>query len=194
MFVNTQNVSQRIRRAIPHVSSARVSRILPDTVLIEITESTAIAKIIHAGETLVVDSTGRILEKISGTGDTGNNRLIEVRGLDIDDAVLGSTIRSVFGSEMKLQYMQDLLNAIEREEMIDDVSYIDVANIVNVHFGYMEIYKVILGGSTNLRQSNLRHNLGRLPDFVDEIEFRFPNTPGDINMTDANSAPKFTAN
>jgi len=198
LFVNTQSVAQRIRQALPFVSTAQVSRILPNIVLIEITESAAIAKIIHAGEVFVVDSAGRVLMQEEGNGpeitdDSGNPiHLIDVRGVDIDNAVIGSIIRPVFGSEMKLQYMQDVLSAFEREEIEKDVSYLDVSNIVNVHFGYLDKFRVILGGSTNLRQSNLRHNLGRLPETVSQIEFRFPNTAGDINMTDANAEPIFT--
>jgi len=202
LFVNPQNVSQRIRQALPFVNAAKVTRILPDVVLIEINESSAVAILSHAGESFITDSTGRVLEKVSGTVDEvklrsdtiGSLHLIEVRGVDIDNAVLGSVIKPVFGTEMKLQYMQDVLSALEREGMEKDVAYIDVSNIVNVHFGYLDKFKVILGGSTNLRQSNLRYNLERLPGAVEEVEFRYPNTAGNLNMSDVNTAPVFTPN
>jgi len=198
LFINTQAVSQLIRRELPFVSSARVTAVLPDKILIEVAESEAVAKIAYAGETLVSDSSGRILARSSDEGfaqmygSTENLlKLIEIRGLDIDSVVTGSVLRPVFGSEMKLQYMQDVLSALEREEMENDVQYLDVSNIVNVHFGYLNRFKVNFGGATNLRQSNLRHSLGRLPETVTWIESRFPNTPGTIDMTDANADPKF---
>jgi len=199
LFINTQAVSQTIRRELPFVSSARVTGILPDKILIEISESEAVARIAYAGETLVTDSSGRILARSSEAGfapiySNSDNllKLIEIRGLDIDSVVTGSVLRPVFGSEMKLQYMQDVLSALEREEMESDVQYLDVSNIVNVHFGYLNKFKVNFGGATNLRQSNLRHNLSRLPETVTWIETRFPNTTGIIDMTDANADPKFT--
>jgi hypothetical protein len=196
MYVNTQSVSQRIRSELPIVYSAEVSRILPSTVLIRISESKKVAKISFYGNEYVVDSAGRVLGGGSGTFSATDSSgeiidLIDIRGVDIEDISVGSIIKPVFGSEMKLQYMQDLLAALENEGMMDDVSYIDVSNIVNVHFGYLDLYRVILGGSTNLRPSNLRHNLGRLPDAITEYQFRAPNTKADINMSDESGTPRF---
>ena len=202
LFLNPRNISQRIRKTMPFVNAAKVMRILPDTVVIEIVESSAIAVLSHMGESFIVDSTGRVLEKTDGTAEEiklrsdhiGRLHLIEVRGIDIEDAVLGSVIKPIFGTEMKLQYMQDVLNALEREDMVNDVSYLDVSNIVNVHFGYIDKFKVILGGSINLRQSNIRYNLERLPGAIEEVEFRYPNTTGNLDLSDVNSNPKFTPN
>ena len=198
LFVNTQNASQKIRQELPLINVATVTRILPDTILIEVSESSAIAKISFAGGEHIIDSTGRVLasgepgSRLQQHDEFGNEiNLIEIRGLDIDTLEIGSVIRPVFGSEMKLQYLQDVLSAVEREGLENDVSYLDVSNIVNVHLGYLNIYRVILGGSTSLRPGNLRHNLGRLPESVIQIVARHPNTPGDIDMSDPNSNPLF---
>jgi len=198
LFINVQTVSHNIRRELPFINSASVTRVLPDKILISITESEAIAKISFAGETLVSDSTGRILARSSEDsflqiyGDPNKiSTLIDIRGLEIESVVTGTVFRPVFGSEMKLQYMQDVLNAVEREGLEKDIQYLDVSNIVNVHLGYLNKFKVNFGGAANLRQSNLRHNLGRLSETAAWIDTRFPNTSGTIDMTDANADPKF---
>ena len=98
----------------------------------------------------------------------------------------------VFGTETKLQYVQDVLDAMQREDLVNDVSYIDVSNIVNVFFGYLGRYRVILGGGTNLRPSTLRHNLGGLENNIAYIESNFPNTTGDLNFSDGSGDPRFT--
>jgi len=198
LFINVQAISQNIRRELPFVNSASVTRVLPDKVLIVITESEAIARIAYAGETLVADSSGRILARSSEEnfsqiyGDSNKvASLIEIRGLEIESAVTGTVLRPVFGSEMKLQYMQDVLSAVEREGLENDIQYLDVTNIVNVHLGYLNMFKVNFGGAANLRQSNLRHNFGRLSETAAWIDTRFPNTSGIIDMTDANADAKF---
>jgi len=195
LFVNTQNVSLKIREELPFVSVAEVSRRLPDKVIIEITESEAIASVVYAGEVYVIDSAARVLAR-TYVGDPEMpvvlQNLIEIRGAEIEETDVGSTLKSVFGSEIKLQYMQDILEALEREEQADDVSYLDVSNIVNVYFGYLGRYRVILGGRENLRPGNLRHNLERLDETVFRIEGIHPNTTGDINMADESGSPKFT--
>ena len=201
MFVNVQNVSQKIRAELPFVESVSVTRILPDTVSIDIVESLAIAKVSSAGWQYVINSSGRVLaraygsntdeaESLESIGISAN--LIEIRGLEIEESALGSTLKPVFGAEIKLQYTQDILAALERDGLSDEVSYLDVSNIVNVFFSYMGRYRVILGGSTSLRPSNIRHNMTRLVESIPTIEERHPNTPGDINLSDETAPPKFS--
>ncbi|MCL2661877.1 MAG: FtsQ-type POTRA domain-containing protein [Oscillospiraceae bacterium] len=184
LFISAQNVSQNIRAALPFVNSVQVTRALPNTVHIEVTESVAVAAITFAGEIYVIDSSGRVLARLPiatpelegvNIGD-----LIEMRGVDIEETAVGNLVRPVFGSETKVQYMQDILIALERDNQIGYVSYLDVSNIVNVFFGYQGIYRVILGGSTSLRPSNLRHKIGMLEDSVNQLREQFPNIPGRI--------------
>ena len=182
LFVNAQNVSSSIRESLPFISAAKVTRIPPDTVLIEVTESGAIAAVTFSGELYAIDSAGRVLVKSTGgeTDQPGINfdDLIEIRGIEVEGAVIGNTLRSEFGAETKLQNMQDVLVALEREGLDKDVTYLDVSSISNIHFGFMSRYRVILGGRSYLRQK-----LERVISAVEEIEHRHPNTPGDINMS-----------
>ena len=195
LFIDSQNVSQRIREELPFVSDVEIKRVLPDTVSIDVTESIAVASITFAGEVYVIDSNGRLLSR-SPVGEPAQSEmlqgLIEIRGAEIEETRVGGTLRPVFGSEVKMQYIQDILGAAEREGRISDMSYLDVSNIVNVYFGYMGRYRVILGGRESLRPSNLRHNFGRLSNIVSEIESRYPNTAGDIDLSDESGSPKFT--
>jgi len=193
LFINGQNVSLKIREALPFVSAAQVTRILPDTVVIEITESAAVATTTFEGELNVLDSAGRVLARSSGgllsLPGINVDDLIEIRGLEIEEAVIGSILKSEFGAETKLQNMQDILAAMERERIYEDVNYIDVSSISNIHFGYMKIYRVVLGERRYIRQK-----LERLTTAVSEIEHRHPRTPGDIimsNVTDVSAEVGF---
>ena len=200
MFVNTQTAEQQIRANLPFVGEADVSRVYPNTILIEIVESVAIARVTSAGRDYVIDAGARVLASSYSLGDDepitdkidNYESLIEIRGLEIEESVLGTVLKPVFGAETKLQYAQDILDALERHNMAQDASYIDVSNIVNVFFGYMGRYRVILGGSTNLRPSSIRHNLDRLQESIPQIQERYPNTSGDINLSDETVGPKFS--
>jgi len=182
IFVNAQTVSQSIRSALPFVNSAEVSRVWPGTVLIEITESDPVASIAFAGELLILDSSGRLLMQSTGGSfalSVNTQDLIEIRGVEISDASLGEVLRPALGAETRLQNMQDVLAALEREDMVSDVSYLDVSNTGNIQFGYLDMYRVIVGSIRDLR-----HKLGILPGALADIEFRFPNTTGDIDLSD----------
>jgi len=118
IFVNTQTVSQNIRNSLPFVSSVQITKVLPDKVLIEITESTAVASVTFAGEVYIIDSSGRVLARLP-VGDTPPGgldigKLIEIRGAEIEETAVGNTLRPVFGSETKIQYVQDVLVTLER--------------------------------------------------------------------------------
>ena len=184
LFISAQTVSQNLRTALPFINTVNVTRTLPNTIQIEITESVAVASITFAGEIYIIDSVGRILARLPIAepmlAGVNVSYLIEVRGVDIEETAVGNVVRPVFGSETKVQYMQDILIALERDNQISHVSYLDVSNIVNVFFGYQGIYRVILGGSTSLRPSNLRHKIGMLEDSVNQVREQFPNIPGRI--------------
>ena len=200
MFVNTQTASQSIRANLPFIDDAQVSRVLPNTILIEVSESVAVARVSSAGWYYVVDSKCRVLASSYSLSDDDVisdyvrdfEKLIDIRGLEVEETALGTVLKPVFGAETKLQYAQDILAALERHKMADDVSYIDVSNIVNVSFGYLGIYRVILGGSTSLRPSGIRHNLDRLVESMPQIQERYPNSPGNIDLSDEAAPPKFT--
>jgi len=196
IFINPQRVSTKIREELSFVSAANITRVLPDVVLIEITESPAIGKVMFSGEICIIDAEGRVLALSSGGAinlrGVDFDELIEVRGLEIDDAIIGSTLRSEFGAEIKLQNMQDIFSAMGREEILGDVSYLDVSNSNNLHFGYKSRYRVVLGERRNLRQK-----MELLESSVEAIAQRYPNTPGDINMaevTDTSNEVKFRPN
>jgi len=194
LLIDSHSVSTRILEELPFVSEVTVNRILPDSVSIEITESIATAYLTFAGEVYIIDSSGRVLSR-SPANETALSEitqdLIEIRGAEIEETQVGRALRSVFGSEIKLQYMQDILEAAQREGHLNNISYINVSNIVNIYFGYMGRYRVILGGRESLRPSNLRHNFEMLTLTIEQIESRYPNTSGDINMSDESGSPRF---
>jgi len=196
LFISAQNISQNIRTTLPFVNTVHVTRSLPNTVYIEITESIAVASITFAGDIYVIDSSGRVLARLPIAAPVLEgidiNDLIEIRGVDIDETAVGNIVRPVFGSESKVQYMQDILIALERDDQIKYVSYLDVSNIVNVFFGYQGLYRVVLGGSTSLRPSNLRHKIGMLEDSANQMREQFPNTPGRIHWEHESGRALFT--
>ncbi|MCL2820070.1 MAG: FtsQ-type POTRA domain-containing protein [Oscillospiraceae bacterium] len=199
MLVNSRDLALQIRTKLPFAEEVHVSRVLPNVVSIEIVESVAVARVTSAGWYYVLDSNCRVLagsyglsenEAVSDIVDDFES-LIEIRGIEIEETPLGIVLKPVFGAETKLQYTQDILAAVERHGISDDVSYIDVSNITNVFFGYLGRYRVILGGSVNLRPSSIRHNLERLVESIPQINEHYPNTSGDINLSDDTAAPRF---
>ena len=195
LFLNIQDVVANIREANPFVNDVIITRMMPDEVLIEIVESTPMASVLVSEQTLIIDSVGRVLEKVS-SGETGGivdvwiASLIEVRGVEPERPELGNTITSTrLDGETRIQSMLEVLGSLERESIKENVVYIDVSNITNIHLGYLNIYRVNLGGL-----SQVRSNIARLGDAVDRIQSDHPGVSGVVNMTDATGHIEFRPN
>jgi len=165
LFIDVSVAERRIQVAMPFISTAKISRQTPDTVRIEVTESTAIASIEFRNDVIIIDSTGRVLQNT----DRAPAGLIEIWGIIPSDAAEGGRLRVEQGGELQLQYMIDVLAAIEREGIQNGVSYLDVSNISQLNFGYMERFRVMLGGPNNLRQK-----LSTLPGAIAGVEAMEP--------------------
>lgn len=184
LFLNAGAAAQRISGAMPYISEIKISRVMPAAVRIEVTESLALAAISYQGGILVIDSGGRILQRT----DTVPSGLIEIRGFIPVDPETGSVLKTELGGEMRLRHLTDILEAMEKTGIYNDVSYIDVESIANISFGYAGRFKVILGSS-----SSALHKLSRLPGSIDTIdETRSPDETGVIDMSDPSGEWRFT--
>jgi cell division protein FtsQ len=182
MRLNLQTVSQNIRSNLPFVREVNIERRLPDTLIIDIVESVPIAYVFFVGEVLILDSSGRVLQ--SGDYDTGS--LIEIRGLAIRDASEGQQLVPELGAETRFLDLQEILAAFERENLVEHVSYLDVSNIQNIHFGYLDIYRVLLGNAGELRQK-----IYSLRNAVITLTADLPGVAGDINVSDPTGQVRF---
>jgi len=182
LFLDMKSASLSICEAKPYISDVKISRVPPDVIRIEVTESTATAMISYQDRVLVIDSNGRILKEMDKT----YSGLIDVRGIVPENPVEGYPVKVAQGGEMQLQYTKDVLMAIEKEGLEGDVSYLDVSNIANISLVYGGRFKVMLGGP-----GNARHKLSQLitvviPDIEDNRGSY--SEPWTVNMTDPSGA------
>ena len=165
LFLDGKAAARRIEQAMPFINGATVSRIPPGGVRIEVTESIAIAYIDIYGEALVIDSSGRVLEVVTFAPDG----LIELRGFNPGDSIMGSKLKAMQGGEYQMGIMLDVLSAFEKERMEGYVSYLDVTYITQIEFFYKNNYRVVLG-----QPNNLREKLNKLPEAIAEVEAKYP--------------------
>ena len=183
LFLDVSAVQARICGEMPYISDVVVTRVLPDTISINITESKAVATVRYQNDVLVIDSSCRVLEYT----DAVPAGLIEVRGFSPFSPETGSAMRAEPGGETRLQYLTDVLKAMDKEGVCDDVSYVDVSNIVGINFWYLGRFEVTLGGSSNVQQK-----LSRLPQIVETInEDHGPEEKGRITMSDSSGRSTF---
>jgi hypothetical protein len=186
LFLNTQDASRRIKSEMPYIHEALITRVPPSAILIKVTESVALAAIKYQESVLIIDSNCKVL-KISNSAPKG---LIEVRGLSHETPVEGRSLKAEPGSDNHLQYVKDILAAIEKEGIEKDVSYLDVSNTSKISLGYKGRFIVVLGSP-----GNVRNKLNQLPGLVPEIEAESSvDAKGEINMSDPTGRWVFNPN
>jgi cell division protein FtsQ len=139
-LINKASAARAITTGMPYVRSVRVRRDWPGGVVIVITESAPAAKINHRGINWLFDAQGRLLE-IAFTEPS----LPVVTGFALIDPMIGTAIYPYPGDAAKLEPLLTLLRVLLAEEILRDVSEIDISRLSNVTFTYLNKYKVELG-------------------------------------------------
>lgn len=183
LFLNMEAAERRIVTAMPFVSEAIISRIMPDTIKIEIVESIPAAFIELRGEFFIINSTGRVLERT----ETSPAGLVEIRGITPVEATPGAQLRVEGGAETNAQHMRYVLATFEREGILDEVSHLDVTNFAQINFGFQGRFNVLVGNRDNLRQK-----LANLQNAIAGINEEFgEDATGQINVRNHTERPRF---
>jgi hypothetical protein len=115
-------------------------------IIIEVTESVAIAEIPHGGAYWRIDETGRLLEKSDGP----DYSLVRVEGLAPADLSVGKKMAVISGHEGQLTYMCEVLGIMKKRGITDKIESLDMSVITDISFRYDGRSTVKLGGGDNL--------------------------------------------
>ena len=177
LFVNKKSAALRIISALSYISNAEIGFTMPDKMHINVIETKAVAAVGYRNGALHIDSGCKVLSIANNTPES----LIDIIGITPIDAVEGSVLKTDPAGEPQLRRLIDILTAIETEGVLNNVAYIDIANIANISLGYAGRFTVILGSS-----DNIGHKLRSLPGIIADANER-ANTPNEewtIDMSD----------
>jgi cell division protein FtsQ len=168
-LIDGDAAARRIRASKPYVETVRIERRIPDTAVIEITESVAFAVISENGDYWKVDARGRVLERTDFAGTAG---LIRVSGITPVTPKEGEVLAVGEAFETQKGYLLDMLKAIDEAKIGAEVSNLDIANISAITFVYRGSVAVSFGSGDNAAfkiQEMLEALKGRPADFKGRI-------------------------
>ncbi len=144
-FINTKAAESKITQTFPYISFASVTRELPGTVRIAVSEGIARAAIEFDGVLYMMDENCRI------TGEAkADDTYIKVIGLTVIEVKVGSVIEVDENNETRLSFTQAVLNRLGDDGFSDKVTWLDVTNIGHITFDYMERFTVNVGSGEQL--------------------------------------------
>ncbi len=136
-LLNRGAVSQRVLRGLPYIQSVTVRRVLPDGVLITVTESPAAAAVASDNGWWLISAQGKILELAEDPGTAAR-----VTGLTLLAPSAGTQI--AVGEEQRLrgEALLGLLDQLDGRGMMADVQAIDLSSDSEAVLTYQERLRV----------------------------------------------------
>lgn len=146
IFIDTNAASKNISSNLPYLNEVVIDKVIPDRLLIKVTESKPIAVFKSGDRWWIMDQKARVLEE---TDEISASQKIMVSGIEALSAVAGQQIRVNESDATKLKYLVDVLYAINNAGISDLVGSLDMSNIGNIKFTYTDRFTVILGSGEN---------------------------------------------
>lgn len=153
--------SRRIRKALPGVTGARVSLVLPDRLVITVRETAAAAVLMTETGVVLVSQECKVVSGFRGD----EAELLRVRGFHPLETEVGDTLRVPETESAKLSYLRKLLPLLEKKGMRADVQDVELGNVTDMRFTYLGRFSVRMGQQEKLEEKldllqRITENLG----------------------------------
>jgi len=145
-FINRFTAASHIFEDLPFVESASVDRSLPNRIVISVEESYAMAFVDWEGQNWMMTANCKMLG--SGTQEEVQP-LIRVTNISVVSPSAGTIMTVGGGEELKLTYLQNILQSMDALGMRNDVTEINMQNAANPTFEYLDRFTVKMGPNEN---------------------------------------------
>ena len=175
-FLNKYKASEKITASLPYVETVRISRQLPDTLVVTVTECTAPAAIAQEGKLWLLSGDGKIVDEKTGDG----KQYAVVKGLSLLEPQVGTDIQVPEEERASARLLLTLLGLLREKDMLSDVQSIDLSDTAEVVMRYLDRFDV-----TFRWDADFDYKLDYLLAVVERLEV---NEKGSIDMTQEGKA------
>ena len=190
LSISEARVASRIISDLPYIDEVKVSRKLPGTVEIQVTELQVTYSIEDEnGGWWLISSSGRAIEAVSLEKALGYTR---VEGLAIRTPTAGEQVQALPGkiidpgegtavemdqtdADQQLAALVAIMTGLERSRIIGEITVIDVTTITDLQLEYPQLLTVRLGDD-----KQLEYKISYLAAAVEKLE---ANQSGELDLT-----------
>ena len=184
VLLDKYRIAQRIYTELPYVTEARINRKFPSTLVLEVTETTAVASIQGAGGYWLLSAGEKLLEAVD---ETGAQDYLRITGLEAVNPAVSARLELPEDSPITLERLGQLLSAMERLEMLGRADGLDLSDRSDLVLGYDGRFQVIISYDADFDY--------KLLCLLEAVKCLEPNERGTIrlNMKEANKAHSIPA-
>lgn len=179
VLLDKYRIAQRIYTELPYVTEARINRKFPSTLVLEVTETTAVASIQGAGGYWLLSAGEKLLEAVD---ETGAQDYLRITGLEAVNPAVSARLELPEDSPITLERLGQLLSAMECLEMLGRADGLDLSDRSDLVLGYDGRFQVIISYDADFDY--------KLLCLLEAVKCLEPNERGTIrlNMKEANKA------
>ena len=172
ILLDKYRIAQRLYTQLPYISEVRINRQLPDTLLVEVVETQAVAVIKGGSSNWLLDSEGKLLEVI---GSAAIKNYLSIEGTTAQDPAISGTLQLAQESPLSAERLLELLGELERRGMLEKTASLDVSDPEHLTLSYDGRFQVEM-----FYDADFAYKLNCLQEAVARLE---PNETGIIRMT-----------
>ncbi|MBP1736605.1 MAG: Cell division protein FtsQ [Oscillospiraceae bacterium] len=139
LFLNKQTAEQKVYNTLPYVDTMELVRKFPDKLQINVTECSPAAAIQGDTGWWLLDHNCKLLEQVD---ESGAQAYFSIQGLTALAPAAGKSLVVAEGERSKLTVLKSLLAALEEQDMLSDVTGIDLSSDYLVEMGYTSYFQV----------------------------------------------------
>ena len=149
LILSRERIAARVMTELPYVKSVTIKKILPDQVILVVSEFDVSYSILDdTGTYWLITAGGKLLEPIEPKQAQEH---LCITGFTITAPEAGQIARVSSGvSDTVLTAATELLQQLEQTELSDRVISIDVPSSYQISLNYQDQYKVLVGDTTDL--------------------------------------------
>ena len=149
MTLSRASAAQSILLELPYVQSVRVTRELPDSVRIDVTETEAVAVVRDAsGGQWLLSAAGKLVEQAGAQTAVDPAGLIQLEGVTAEDPAAGAQLQTQDAAQASAA--QQLLTALAGTQLLDGVRSVNLEKVYDITLRYEDRFDVLLGGTDQL--------------------------------------------
>ncbi|MCI6053646.1 cell division protein FtsQ/DivIB [Dysosmobacter sp.] len=132
-LLNKYSVDQSIKAALPYVQELRISRSLPDTLVIQVTECSTPLAVVQDGSAWLVSPAGKIVEQAE---PSAAEQYAVIDGCELLAPSVGTPLALATEYASQQQSLLDLLSALEEADLLDQVDAIHLEDLAVLRMDY----------------------------------------------------------
>ncbi len=138
------NAENAIWTKLPYIDKVKVTRQIPHTVVIDVSESSNSLCLPYSGGSLIVSDNLKILENVSGDAP----QFTKIYGFQPKSFKAGAYLAT--DDENGTMYLQQLVDALSDNDMLTSISSINVSDKLNLRAVFEDRVFVLFGTASNL--------------------------------------------